>query len=978
MRTASILPCLTAALGMIIGCLAPAGAQTAAPERLHVLFFGDEGHHEPSVRVKQILPYMADQGISISYTERLAVFDPEVLARYDVVMLYGNSPRLSPGREEALLTYVADGGGLAAVHSASGMFGNSDAYVSLVGGAFKSHGVDSFRTEVVRPDHPVMQGLPTLASWDETYVHTKHNPDKEVLAVRVEDGHEEPWTWVRTHGGGRVFYTAWGHDARTWSKPGFHELLERGIRWAAGDWALAADLAPAALDYGVEGSVPYYPPGVGWGITGDPITRLQRPLPPEESMRQASLEPGFRLELFAAEPDVVNPIDMAWDERGRLWVVETLEYPNDFQPDRRGDDRIKILEDTDGDGKADTFTVFAEGLNIPTSLTLANGGVIVAQAPDMLFLKDTDGDDRADVREVLFTGWGTFDTHAGPSNLRYGFDNHIWGAVGYSGFSGAVGGDSLRLTQGFHRFTPEGTHLEQTALTNNNTWGLGFSEEGLVFGSTANGNPSNFIAIPNRYFARLRGEFGPDAEERGNVPILPPIADNAAFFPITEDVRQVDWHGQYTSGAGHELYTARKFPRAYWNRAAFVGGPTGHLLGKFFLEPDGSHFRAHNEASLVASRDTWFAPIQVRVGPDGALWMIDWYNLIIQHNPTPPGYETGEGNAYETELRDRQHSRIYRIVYDRAPADERPSDLGDATAEDLVRTLRDDNLHWRLTAQRLLVERGRVDVLPHLYRLVDDVRVDALGLNPGALHALWTMHGLGALDGGDEEALAVATGALHHPSSGVRRTALMVLPPTDETLDAVLRAGLLPDRTVPEGTDYVIPSSMMEPADPQVRLAVLLAVADVPASDRAGEAVAELVLVPHNANDRWIRDAAAIAGARHGYGFLQRLLRADLGERRADSTYVANLRQAVGRVAAHHAAEAPPAFLVELLTGLESAEPALAGAFVDGIAANWPEGEVPSLSSGQRAALRDTAADASPHVLERMQALFNRWGLPDL
>src|SRR5690606_2738190 len=345
-------------------------------------------------------------------------------------------------------------------HCASAMFGNSDAYISLVGGAFKSHGADSFRTDIVLPEHPAIQGVPNFASWDETYVHTKHNPDKQVLSVRRSGTHEEPWTWVRTHGEGRVFYTAWGHDGRTWSKSGCQELLNRGIRWAAGGAALTADFSRPELPYGLEGSLPYYPPGVGWGITGDPITRLQEPLPPEASIQQTSLRPGFRLELFASEPDVVNPIDMAWDERGRLWVVETVDYPNDFEPDRRGQDRVKILEDTDGDGRADEVTIFADGLNIPTSLVLVEGGVIVAQAPDMLFLKDTDGDDRADQTEVLFTGWGTFDTHAGPSNLRYGFDNHIWGAVGYAGFSGAVGGDSVRLTQGFHRFTLDGTQLE--------------------------------------------------------------------------------------------------------------------------------------------------------------------------------------------------------------------------------------------------------------------------------------------------------------------------------------------------------------------------------------------------------------------------------------------------------------------------------------------------------------------------------------
>src|SRR5688572_6498264 len=151
-----------------------------------------------------------------------------------------------------------------------------------------------------------------------------------------------------------------------------------------------------------------------------------------------------------------------------------MDYPNELGQNR---DRIKICEDTDGDGRADAFTVFAEGLSIPTSLCFANGGVVVAQAPHTLFLKDTDGDGKADERRVLFSGWGAGDTHAGPSNLRWGFDNWIWGIVGYSGFNGTVGGKAHRFSMGFFRFKPDGSDLEFIRSTNNNSWGFGFSED---------------------------------------------------------------------------------------------------------------------------------------------------------------------------------------------------------------------------------------------------------------------------------------------------------------------------------------------------------------------------------------------------------------------------------------------------------------------------------------------------------------------
>src|SRR5262249_17816937 len=160
-----------------------------------------------------------------------------------------------------------------------------------------------------------------------------------------------------------------------------------------------------------------------------------------------------------AEPDIVKPIAINWDDRGRAWIAETVDYPNDLQPSGQGHDRIKICEDTDGDGKADRFTIFAEGLSIPTRLVHAAGGLIAAQAPDLLFLQDTDGDDRADVRKVLFTGWGTRDTHSGPSSMRLGAGGWIYLTVGYSGFDGNVGGEHLSFKQAVLRLRPDGSKL---------------------------------------------------------------------------------------------------------------------------------------------------------------------------------------------------------------------------------------------------------------------------------------------------------------------------------------------------------------------------------------------------------------------------------------------------------------------------------------------------------------------------------------
>ena len=142
---------------------------------------------------------------------------------------------------------------------------------------------------------------------------------------------------------------------------------------------------------------------------------------------------------------------------------------------------------------------------------------------------------------------------------------------------------------------------------------------------------------------------------------LSSIADTNEFSPITENVRQVDYHGGYTAAAGHALYTAREYPKEYWNRVAFVNGPTGHLVGSFVLNKQGCDFNSTNPFNLLASDDEWTAPIMSEVGPDGQVWVIDWYNYIVQHNPTPKGFDTGKGQAYQTDLRDKKHGRIYRV-----------------------------------------------------------------------------------------------------------------------------------------------------------------------------------------------------------------------------------------------------------------------------------------------------------------------------
>jgi putative membrane-bound dehydrogenase-like protein len=940
-------------LVLLVGSM-PAAASAQQP-KIKILFLGDNGHHQPQERFRQIEPVLAERGIRLEYADSAKVLNPETLARFDGLLIYANIEKITPAQEQALLDYVAGGKGFIPIHCASFCFLNSPRYVELVGAQFKTHGKGTFRTVGTGVDHPIMRGMTDFESWDETYVHHRHNEkDRTVLSYRVDKKDKEPWTWVRTHGKGRVFYTAWGHDDRTWGNPGFQTLLERGIRWAVGEDPGAApsvvqapamtpqrkDVKPFAYK---EAKVPFYPAGKAWG-TNTAVNQMQLPLEPAESQKHFVTPVQLDVKLFAAEPQIRRPICMNWDERGRLWIAETVDYPNNIQRSGEGHDRIVICEDTDGDGVADKFTVFADKLSIPTSFLFYKNGIIVMQAPDTLYLQDTDGDGKADKRTVLFSGWNTYDTHAGPSNLRWGFDNWVYGMVGYSGFNGTVGGERHSFRQGFFRFRPDGSKLEFLRSTNNNSWGVGFSEEGLLFGSTANGNPSIYMPIPNRYYEQVRG---------WSSRVLPPIAGNATMHPITDKVRQVDYHGKFTAAAGHALYTARVYPPEYWNRAAFVSEPTGHLVATFQLQKQGSHFTSRNAWNLLASDDEWSAPIMAEVGPDGNVWVIDWYNYIVQHNPTPTGFKTGRGAAYETDLRDKTHGRVYRLVAkDAKPAP--PTTLKDAPPEKLLAALATDNLFWRLHAQRLLVERGQRDVVPELVNLASDLTfTDAIGLAPAVIHALWTLHGLGALDGSDAMATAAVVKTLRHKSAGVRRNAVLVLPRNADAVGDILAAGLLDD------------------PDAQVRLATLLALAEMPPDAKVSAPLAQMLTRPENSADRWIPDAATSAAARHALPFI-RALAAD------KKPLPTRVTEVVTVVAEHMGRTADVETVDPLLAAIAGSEPAFAEIVLTGLAKGWPRGKKATLTATTTKAAEWILQSLSPAGKAQMLRLAASWDVPAL
>ena len=822
-RLTLLLP--LAALGALLA--QPLIAPKPEARRLEVLFFGaptaNGPGHDPVTRYRAIKRHLGTEGIDFSYSEDPAeALDSETLAKYDALLMYGNWEQggvMPADQLKALTGYVENGGAFLPIHCASACYGRSPEFVKLVGGRFKSHTDGVFKVTNVNPEHPVMSGYEGFEAWDETYVHDNHGDDRVILEKREE----EPWTWVREQGKGRVFYTAAGHDHRVWDQPAFHDLIKRAILWSVGpekQQVLDALNLPKLEQQDVE--LPGY-------VKRELITRAQKPLSPEDSMKLAQVPAGFELSLFASEPDILNPIFVNWDHQGRAFVIQTTDYPNNLHAGNLGNDKIIICEDTDQDRRADKFTTFADKLSIPTSLVFANGGVICTNGTDMLFLQDTDGDDVADVRKVLFTGFSMGDTHAGVSNLRYGHDGWIYATIGYSGFRGTVGGKELQFSQGVFRFKPDASELEYLQPTTNNTWGLGFTSDFDIMGSTANGNPSFYLTHPQAAYESIGRR----------APRTPRADDNPFFNPSSNDIRQVDQHERYTAGAGHAFYTAERFPEEWRETTAFVTAPTGKLIGTFDVTREGSGFKSvQRYNNLYNSADAWSGPVCAEVGPDGAVWVCDWYNLIIQHNPTPnvrsAGLDArnGKGNAYETPLRDKQHGRVYRI-YPKGSADDRNPGLDPAKPETLIAALDHPNLFWRLHAQRLIVESGDDKLAEPLKKIAAD------GTRASA-HALHALAGLGASD------TAVVDEALESEVRAVRRAGIALATPQQ------LKLAFLTDGTV-------------KVADDRELAEVLVSLSRLPEDAALGTALFNLITKEESriTEEATLQDAWMIAAHRH-------------------------------------------------------------------------------------------------------------------
>ncbi|HEV3261818.1 MAG TPA: PVC-type heme-binding CxxCH protein [Gemmataceae bacterium] len=465
----------------------------------------------------------------------------------------------------------------------------------------------------------------------------------------------------------------------------------------------------------------------------------QPPRPPEEERKSFHLPAGFEIQLVAAEPYVRKPINMNFDDRGRLWVTESLEYPFPATAGAHARDTVRIYQDTNGDGLADEVTTFTSGLNIPIGVLPVTRGAIIYSIPYIYRFTDSNGDDRADQRRVLLGKIGHADTHGMTGNFTWGFDGWVYACHGFSNDSEvkASDGSTVKMNSGnTYRFKPDGSHVEQWTHGQVNPFGLTFDPLGNLYSCDCETRPVYML---------LRGGYYPSFGKPD---------DGLGFGP------EMINHGHGSSAiAGLAYYAADHFPPAYRDRL-FVGNVVTNRINWDRLERHGSTLEAVQEQpDFLISDDPWFRPVDIKVGPDGALYVLDFYNRIIGHYEVPlthPG-------------RDHTHGRIWRIVYRGPSGKARPpvqprADWSKATVTELVHDLGHPNLVVRMKATNQLVERGGRPA-------VEAVRPLMQGKSTAfqRMHGLWVLQRLGALD--NQTITAVAK----DPEAGVRVHLMHVL-----------------------------------------------------------------------------------------------------------------------------------------------------------------------------------------------------------
>ncbi|HEY2413423.1 MAG TPA: PVC-type heme-binding CxxCH protein [Pirellulaceae bacterium] len=490
---------------------------------------------------------------------------------------------------------------------------------------------------------------------------------------------------------------------------------------------------------------------------------ISKPLSPAESQKAFVLaDSNLSIELAAAEPDVIDPVAIRFDEDGRMWVVEMRDYPLG-NPDKSGEplSRIHVLEDKDGDGRFESATTFAEKLLFVTGLQPWKGGVFVTLSGRLAYMKDTDGDGKCDLDETWFEGFAELNTQLRANHPRLALDNWIYVANGLRG--GKVVNKKLGEKEPINisgmdfRFHPLTGACE--AVTGNGQFGLCFDDWGNRF-NCSNRNPVRHVVIEDRYL-----KANPAVTVSATVNDVANFGEKSRIFPISRAWTTSNLHaGQFTAACGVYIYRGDLLP-AEFKGNAFTCDPTGNLIHREIMQPAGPTFTskaAYDGKEFLASPDEWFRPVNMELGPDGALYVVDMYRCVIEH----PDFVPDELKRRPDLRLGDDRGRIWRI----APANTNPTrkrgtdgpPLSKLASDQLIPFLADPNAWQRETAQRLFLERSAAS---YANELRDVVRKSDSNL--ARSHALWVLVGGEALERGE------ARIALRDSDPHVRRQALL-------------------------------------------------------------------------------------------------------------------------------------------------------------------------------------------------------------
>jgi putative membrane-bound dehydrogenase-like protein len=712
------LPSLVVLLTLAVASALTSALSAAEPLRVYIRS-GPKSHgpgaHDHPRFLAEWVPLLNSRGAVASGGNTFPT--AAQLSETDVLVIHAqNGGDITGADRTNLEAYLARGGGIVIVHAAA-VSKDTDWYKGIVGGSWRQGTTKWLEAPMhlyfTDRAHPITRDASNWQMDDEIYYDMDLLPEAHVLAtaytpksidtggrgnreaqaraaeavakkkaVNIYDIQPQMWTYERTFAGSakpyRAFVSIPGHLFINFNRPNYRAILLRGIAWA-GQRANADELCrPDEL-----GDALRYPEG--------------GPTAPAKAAAKIQVHPEFNLSLVAAEPLINKVMNIDWDEKGRLWVCETPEYPNGRRkpntapwkdsgslrptsltfssststaPDREPEDSISILTDTNGDGIMDTKKVFADKLELVTSFVLHKNGVIAAASPDIWFLDDTNNDGVADKRTKLYTGLGINDTHAVINNLRWGHDGWIYATHGYSRGDVTSGDGTKKFGpdgSGVVRFKPDGSAFEQYSSKNGNTWGLDITWDGQIFWTQPTSGTVFFhTVLPESVLAK--GKVPGTTSAKG-------MMTNQRSFPAMEWPEQayvqIDQVGRFTAAAGCAIYEGGAWP-AKWNYSYFTTEPTLNIVHHQFVRRDGVSYtiekeKGREETEFIRSTDLWFRPIENRVGPDGALYVVDFYNQAVIHNDTR-GPVHSPSNAAVRPDRDHYFSRIWKVQHKEAKA----------------------------------------------------------------------------------------------------------------------------------------------------------------------------------------------------------------------------------------------------------------------------------------------------------------------